>query len=461
MLLPLAYFALVPFLYFYQTAPKKELHERITNARKLNGGFLTEESWEQVHKFINNIPPDEEILVVYEGKIIISTFPEFSVGTTVTNDEIFEVVKDTRDNYEYRFQSFFIRMNELHIEQHIGARKPLSKANNASHGFIIRRHSSLRDTLRRSRSLKYFLISFITIITIEILLVTFVIHITRIVSKSVIRLHKETEKIICGDLETPLDTSLKSGEAEEISILAENLETMRQTLKENKDRRARFIMGISHDLRTPVALIKGYSEALADGVICGDEGRQSALLINQNAEHLEEMINELINYVKLNNIEWQHDLKPVNLNKILNSMKQNMTYSAELYKRSISGTIDIPKDIEVQMDPKLFRRAFENLFSNAMRYTKDEDSIYFNAWINEDGNAIVSLKDTGKGIAKKDQKKIFELFYRGTSSRREQGFGIGLAVVKAIMETHGWKIEIKSEEKKGTEFLITIWLKNS
>ena len=97
--------------------------------------------------------------------------------------------------------------------------------------------------------------------------------------------------------------------------------------------------------------------------------------------------------------------------------------------------------------------------SNAIRYTKEDDLIQIVAYTEETEKQkfiILQFKDSGSGIDKKDLNYIFDTFYRGTNSRKEEGMGIGLAVVKSIMDTHGWKISVQSQKKKGTCFTITI-----
>ena len=94
----------------------------------------------------------------------------------------------------------------------------------------------------------------------------------------------------------------------------------------------------------------------------------------------------------------------------------------------------------------LARRVFENLFNNALRYTNDGDSITLKSFI-EDNNVEYVISDTGIGIEQKDLKNIFNMFYRGTNSRREEGMGIGLSVVQNIIETHRWKIDVTSEKE--------------
>ena len=131
---------------------------------------------------------------------------------------------------------------------------------------------------------------------------------------------------------------------------------------------------------------------------------------------------------------------------------------ANVFKRKINYSIEIPEDLQIPMDQMLAQRAFENIFSNALRYTKENDLIKISAEIQNE-EAVISISDTGCGIEDNDMKNIFELFYRGTTSRREEGMGIGLSVVKNIIDIHNWRIEVKSKVQQGTTFLVYIPLK--
>ena len=138
-------------------------------------------------------------------------------------------------------------------------------------------------------------------------------------------------------------------------------------------------------------------------------------------------------------------------------------YDSDWHKACIKrffGTAHIP-EIEIDektvimLDQTMYIRTIENLFSNALRYTKENDTITFTATESEQDISI-SMEDTGMGISEKDKNHIFELLYRGTNSRREEGFGIGLSVVKSIADTHGWTIDVESKLNVGTKFTIRI-----
>ena len=167
------------------------------------------------------------------------------------------------------------------------------------------------------------------------------------------------------------------------------------------------------------------------------------------------MINDLINYVKLNNADWRQTLEITPIASIVENFARSATATAEVYKRTIETSVQVDPGISVAMDKNLFDRAMENIFTNALRYTKDGDTIRIVARDSADA-VTVSIEDTGIGIEPKDLEHIYDLFYRGTNSRREGGMGIGLSVVKTIVDTHGWDISVQSQPGKGTCFTIRI-----
>ena len=167
------------------------------------------------------------------------------------------------------------------------------------------------------------------------------------------------------------------------------------------------------------------------------------------------MIDELINFVKLDNRQWRKQLSPHDIAPLLRDFAKGAEMTGTVYNRNIVVSVQLRDGINIPMDEMLFNRVLENLFSNALRYTKDGDSISILAEEKEKCVAI-SICDTGIGIEKADLPNIFDLFYRGTNSRREEGMGIGLSVVKQIVDTHGWQIFAESEKGRGTVFRIEI-----
>jgi signal transduction histidine kinase len=215
-----------------------------------------------------------------------------------------------------------------------------------------------------------------------------------------------------------------------------------------------------------LALIKAYTEAIEDGITEDPASHISATeIISAKADQLEGMINELLEYVRMDSGEWRGQLQKVNITAFLQDAASVFTPDVELLHHEFRSEITLPDNLFVSMDERLILRALENLVNNAIRYTPNGSVITLGAGLVEskaDGKAAktvrLTVRDNGPGIDKADLPHVFEMFYRGTASRREQGMGMGLAVVKWAVNSHGWSITVDSEQErgKGTRFCITV-----
>jgi signal transduction histidine kinase len=275
--------------------------------------------------------------------------------------------------------------------------------------------------------------------------------IARSITKSVTVLENATRRIAAGELDLTVDVHGSN----EITSLTNNLNKMRNSLKEEEQRRSRFIMGVTHDLKTPLALIKAYAEAIEDGITEDPVTHAGAgEIITAKADQLEGMINDLLDFVHMDSSEWRGRLQPVNFGRFLRANAKVFLLDAELLRHEFRPEILLPESLSIPMDESLVLRALENLVNNAIRYTPDGSIISLCAAL-EGRSVQLDIKDNGPGIAKEDLPYIFDMFFRGTGSRREQGMGLGLAVVKWVVDSHGWKIAVESN-KDGARFRITI-----
>ena len=167
------------------------------------------------------------------------------------------------------------------------------------------------------------------------------------------------------------------------------------------------------------------------------------------------MIDDLIGFVKLNTGEWRQQLRRKPVAPILRDFVRRIASDGNLLKRKIEYDISVPDSISVPLDERLFLRALENITTNAIRYTQESGLVRIAAAV--DGKTIrISVEDNGVGIRQEDIPRIFDLFYRGSNSRREEGMGLGLAVVKSVADSHGWKVAVASAHGNGSIFTITI-----
>ena len=304
---------------------------------------------------------------------------------------------------------------------------------------------TLASTVGRFRRFSIIGVIFGSILTIFGICMSLII--TRTITRSVKIFENATKRIAEGELDLKVEVKGNN----EIISLTNSLNKMRYALKEEELRRSRFVMGISHDLKTPLALIKGYAEAIEDGVA---DINATEIIINKT-DQLESMINDLIDFVKMDTGEWREQLKKVNVTAFLHKMVKTLGMDVELLNHELTSSIVLPEQVFISMDERLVYRAFENLIHNAVRYSPAQSVIRLTAIPTENGLEII-VSDNGFGIGKSDLPHVFEMFYRGSSSRREQGMGLGLAVVKWVIDYHGWSISVTSSEEDGTNFIINI-----
>jgi signal transduction histidine kinase len=395
---------------------------------------IGDKEWRRISLFLSRSRPGMSVTVFRSDfMVLFSTMDGFTSGQFATSENIISLLNAEKqaenDRYDYIFEvpPWGYKIYVLQRFERNASRRQ----NPMITGILI-------------------LLSTVGIILLFVLLMIF--SITRSITKSVMVLEKATRRIAEGELDLNIDVKGSN----EITSLTASLNHMRLALKDEELRRSRFIMGISHDLKTPLALIKGYAEAIEDGMTSDPSTlRHSVGIITAKTDQLEGMINSLIDFVQIDSKEWRLSKAPVNMYKFLTSFAKRIKDDAELLQKTVEAHIDIPADCIIPMDERLFVRALENLVNNAIRYTGEDGTITFSARQKEN-SLLIEVKDNGPGIKSDDLPHVFEAFYRGSNSRREQGMGMGLSVVKGITDSHGWRVEAASEYGKGACFRVTI-----
>ena len=392
---------------------------------------LTSDDLNSIKKSILSLSPKVEAALIVKDRIIESTIADFpQPGTTLQEGDLWKIIKQTGEEFYYL------------TETPLGSdRKHLV--------LLVSRISKKRNQTNMFYSLLDCVLIFVIICAVA------TCCISRTITSSLSHLVKQTEKIAKGDL-TPQEQRTPAKSRNEFTDLTEHIDSMRAALLDAKRKQQRFIMGITHDLRTPISVIKGYTEALYDGVITSEkETKKSLEIINVKTSQLEEMITSLINYCTFFRDNFRRQITPHCIKKQLETFAKLAETTGRIFHRKISCNINLLESTDIPVNEQLLARALENLFGNALRYTEDDGEITITA--DESDECItITFSDTGCGIAEKDISHLFDLFYRGTNSRREQGLGIGLSVVKDIVDLHGWNIAIRSELGKGSDFIIRI-----
>lgn len=409
--------------------------------------LFNEQNWQKIQERLGRKPNVVEYTIFDANyQVIISNIDEFESKKDYSKENILEQIKKNGNKYIYQIE-YVQEVDEASDDDNSGLWM-LTRVNRA----FFRKPNKLYSP--------FFIISIILGFLFAFCLIM-IILIMRSITKSVTELEEYTRKIAAGNL-NEYSESTDSG-SNEIVSLRKSIDKMKDELQDSERRRMRFIMGLSHDLRTPIALIKGYAEALDDGMIDDEKAKHNSLkIIVGKSEVLNERIDELIDFVKLNTNEWRQNLKTHNLSDFLNDFCKRFTLDAELMHRNFSFKIDLPPETEAAFDEKLFTRVLENIVGNACRYTSDGGKILLHAYF-EKSVIKISISDDGIGISKDDLPYIFDPLWRGTNSRQEEGKGLGLSIVRSIVNSHGWQITAESPcndsstaENSGSVFTISM-----
>ncbi|MFN8376835.1 MAG: ATP-binding protein, partial [Anaerolineae bacterium] len=217
-----------------------------------------------------------------------------------------------------------------------------------------------------------------------------------------------------------------------------------------------FVSTISHELKTPVALIKGYAGTLRreDAQWDPDVIMNGLMVIEEESDRLAELIENLLATSKLRAERMKLDMDYVHLDEIAARSVERFNTQTTTHKFKMS----FPKNFPVtQGDELRLRQVFDNLLSNAIKYSPEGGTIEVGGRV--DGDMLtVLVKDQGVGMTDSEQERIFERFYRvdGALSRKTQGTGLGLYLAKAIVEAHGGSIAVESTPGKGSTFYVSI-----
>ena len=273
------------------------------------------------------------------------------------------------------------------------------------------------------------------------------------VSTPLYKLTRATKSIRDGNL----DFEVPPEGVEEIRELCEDFEEMRIQLKqanEEKLENRELISNISHDLRTPITAVKGYVEGIMDGVADTPEkmDRYIRTIYNKTNE-MDRLINELTFYSKINTNRIPYNFNKVNVQSFFGDAAEAL--ENELTSKGIAFSYDnaVGSDVTIIADVEQLGRVINNIVGNSVKYM-DKDEKKIDLRVRDTGDEVeIVIADNGKGIASRDLGKIFDRFYRADSSRSasQGGSGIGLSIVKKILEDHGGRVWAASQEGEGTE----------
>ncbi len=217
--------------------------------------------------------------------------------------------------------------------------------------------------------------------------------------------------------------------------------------------RTDFIANVSHELKTPLAVIQNYASLLQQPDLPEEERLEYARSVANASERLASLITNILKLNKLENQQIYPEKKRFDLGEQLCECLLGFENAWEAKNLEIETSID--DGIEIESDPELLSVVWNNLFSNAIKFTPEGGNLSLKL-TSQDSHAVVEVSDTGCGISPEVGAHIFEKFYQGDSSHATQGNGLGLALVKRVIDILGAQIEVSSVPGQGSTFIVRL-----
>ena len=221
--------------------------------------------------------------------------------------------------------------------------------------------------------------------------------------------------------------------------------------------RSEFVANVSHELKTPVAAVKGFAETLLSGGVQDKETERSFLkIIYDEGDRLNRLIGDILELSKIESKRAPLQCSPVHVHSFFEMVLGTLSKVAE--KKQIRLEMHVPEELYIEADEDKMKQIFINLLSNGINYTPDGGRVKLQVTMDNDDEVIFAVSDTGIGIPKKDLPRIFERFYRVDKgrSRNSGGTGLGLSIVKHLVELHHGKLSVESELGMGTTFRVIL-----
>jgi signal transduction histidine kinase len=294
-----------------------------------------------------------------------------------------------------------------------------------------------------------FLIMYMIIATAGITGITaFMRHIAW--SRPMRKLSEAARKIARGNFSVRIAPLRKDGKKDYVEVMFDDFNTMAQELQSIEIMKNDFIANVSHEIKTPLAVIQNYAAALQSDTLDSGERHEYTKIIAEASEKLATLVSNILKLNKLENQEIVSESRPFDLSE---QLRRSALAFEELWERkNISFDADMD-DVSICYDESMLEVVWNNLLSNAVKFTNPGGRIFLCLKARDD-LAQVSITDTGIGIDEETKKRIVDKFYQGDASRSQEGNGLGLAMVKRIVSLLGGTIAVESQPGQGATFTV-------
>lgn len=274
------------------------------------------------------------------------------------------------------------------------------------------------------------------------------------IARPINRILKGTRSITKGDFSVRIKPLHKKNIRNEFDVLIEDFNKMAQELEGMETFRTDFIANVSHELKTPLAVIQNYATMIQDPDIEDERKLEYAKIITEASRRLSSLITNILKLSKLENQQIFPNAKEYDLSEQICACL--IGYESVWEKKNIDIDTDIDDSVTITADEELMSMVWNNLFSNAFKFTPENGKVSVS--VKQDDNKVtVNVSDTGCGMSDDVKSHIFEKFYQGDKSHSVQGNGLGLALVKKVIDIAGGEINVSSEIEKGSIFSVNFY----
>lgn len=264
-------------------------------------------------------------------------------------------------------------------------------------------------------------------------------------------LAKATGKVANGDFSVYIPTLHTADKLDYLDIMILDFNKMVEELGSIETLKTDFVSNVSHEMKTPIAIIKNYAELLQKDNITDEQRKEYSVVIEHSAMKLSQLIT---NILKLNKLENQRIVPKPEAYDVCRQLCDCIIQFEDVWEeKNIEMNIRMDDSTKVFADENLMELVWNNLLSNAMKFTGTGGTITVTQVI-EDENVRISVSDTGCGMSPDSVKHIFDKFYQGDTSHSKEGNGLGLAMVKRVIELVNGKIQVESQEGVGSTFTV-------
>ncbi|MGN0807705.1 MAG: ATP-binding protein [Candidatus Coproplasma sp.] len=272
------------------------------------------------------------------------------------------------------------------------------------------------------------------------------------VDKPVNEILTATDKITSGDFTARLQITHEYANYTEYDFIKENLNLMAAELEKTEMLHSDFISNVSHEIKTPLSIISNYASALQGDDMDGETRKKYAQTLVSASERLTALVQNILRLNKLENQQLALELTKFRLDESIAQVV--ISYEELIESKGIELNCDL-QELEIISCPEYLDIVWHNLISNAIKFTEQGGTVgvYLKK---ENGKAVVTITDTGCGISKEMGERIFDKFYQGDTSHQREGNGLGLALVKKVIDVLGGQITVESQVGKGSSFTVAI-----